>query len=159
MTLQTFRVSVSQASIMSQAHWRLVSPIPAGHGGRRMCQRSVLQKKRKIPILQKSRKISTLTSLFTLFVPSRYHVINRAITAPNWGFPLWLSGLRTQHRVCEGAGLIPGPTSWAEHLVFPWLWCRPAATAPIQPLAQGLPYVAGVAVNRKLKKAENGLKL
>ena len=30
-----------------------------------------------------------------------------------------------------------------------WLWRRPAAAAPIQPLAQELPYAAGMTVKRK----------
>ena len=30
-----------------------------------------------------------------------------------------------------------------------WLWCRPAATTPIGPLARELPYAAGVALRRK----------
>ena len=29
-----------------------------------------------------------------------------------------------------------------------WLWCRPPATAPIQPLAWELPYALGVALKR-----------
>ena len=33
-------------------------------------------------------------------------------------------------------------------LVLLWLWCRPAATAPIQPLAWELPYAAGVALKK-----------
>ena len=33
-----------------------------------------------------------------------------------------------------------------------WLWCRPAAVAPIQPLAWELPYVTCMAVKRKKKK-------
>ena len=36
---------------------------------------------------------------------------------------------------------------------LPWLWCRPAATVPIQPLAWGLPYAAGAALKRKKKLA------
>ena len=56
----------------------------------------------------------------------------------------------------ENASLIPGLTQWVKeagvavscgvdhrcgsNLVLPWLW--PAATAPIQPLAWKLPYVA-----------------
>lgn len=27
---------------------------------------------------------------------------------PGWEFLLWLSGLRTQHDVCEDAGFVPG---------------------------------------------------
>ena len=36
------------------------------------------------------------------------------------------------------------------------LWCRPAAIAPIQPLAWDLPYVAGVALKKKGKKKKKG---
>ena len=35
--------------------------------------------------------------------------------------------------------------------VLLWLWYRPAATAPIQPLAWELPYVTGVAQKRPKK--------
>ena len=42
-----------------------------------------------------------------------------------------------------------------------WLWCRPAATALIQPLAWELPSAAGVALkkikNKKLTECANGL--
>ena len=37
-------------------------------------------------------------------------------------------------------------------LVLLWLWCRPAAVAPIQPLAWDLPYAAPVALKIKKKK-------
>ena len=30
-----------------------------------------------------------------------------------------------------------------------WLWCRPAATAPLRPLAWELTHAAGAALNRK----------
>jgi len=30
-----------------------------------------------------------------------------------------------------------------------WLWCRPAATAPIRPLAWEPPYAAGVALEKE----------
>ena len=33
-----------------------------------------------------------------------------------------------------------------------WLWRRPAAVAPIRPLAWGLPHVVGVALKKKKKK-------
>ena len=33
-----------------------------------------------------------------------------------------------------------------------WLWCRPAATAPIQPLAWEPPYAADVALKREKKR-------
>ena len=38
--------------------------------------------------------------------------------------------------------------------VLLWLWTRPAAVAPIQPLAWELPYAAGVALKRPKKKRE-----
>ena len=34
-------------------------------------------------------------------------------------FPLWLSGLRTQHSVCEDAGSIHGLTLWVKDLAEP----------------------------------------
>ena len=37
-------------------------------------------------------------------------------------------------------------------LVLLWLWCRLAATAPIQPLAWELPYATGVALKSKKTK-------
>ena len=33
-----------------------------------------------------------------------------------------------------------------------WLWCRPAATAPIRPLAWEPPYAAATALKKKRKK-------
>ena len=38
-------------------------------------------------------------------------------------------------------------------LAFLWLWCRPAATALIRPLAWEPPYARGVALKTKKKKA------
>ena len=35
-----------------------------------------------------------------------------------------------------------------------WLWCRPAATALIRPLAQELPHATGEVVKRKRKRKE-----
>ena len=32
-----------------------------------------------------------------------------------------------------------------------WLWCRPEAVAPVQPLAWELPYAMGAALKRKKK--------
>ena len=37
-------------------------------------------------------------------------------------------------------------------LALLWLWCRPAAAAPIQCLAWKLPYAPGAALKRKKKK-------
>ena len=36
--------------------------------------------------------------------------------------------------------------------VLLWLWCRPAAVAPIQPLAWELPYAMGVDLKKQKKK-------
>ena len=77
-------------------------------------------------------------------------------------FPLWLSGLKTQHSVREDGGSIPGLAkdpallqsldvgcrcSW--NLVLLWLWHKPVAAALIQPRAWEIPYAAGVAIKRK----------
>ena len=39
-----------------------------------------------------------------------------------------------------------------------WLWCRPAAVAPIPPLAGELPCAVGVALKRKEKKTKSNLR-
>ena len=44
-----------------------------------------------------------------------------------------------------------GPRHGSEPALL-WLWRRPAATAPFQPLAWELPYAAGAAIKRKEKK-------
>ena len=40
-------------------------------------------------------------------------------------------------------------------LVLLWLWCRPAAVAPIRPLAREPPYDAGAALKKQKKKKKN----
>ena len=78
-------------------------------------------------------------------------------------FPLWLSGLRRQHCLCEDVdsilALLSGLRIWHCHKLQCTLQMQlgssvavavaqaPAAAA-IQPLAQELPYVAGAAVNK-----------
>ena len=57
--------------------------------------------------------------------------------------PASLTGLRIQHAVSCGVGHRCGLD-----LGFLWLWCRPAAAASIQPLAQELSYATGVGLKK-----------
>ena len=61
----------------------------------------------------------------------------------------WVKNLTSIH---ETVGSIPGLTQWVKDLVLLWLRCRPAAAAPLRPLAPELPYVAGVVLKRKKEK-------
>ena len=51
-------------------------------------------------------------------------------------------------------GLVPGPAQWAKDPSLQWLWCRPAATSPIWPLAWEPPYAVGTALKMTQKKKE-----
>ena len=80
---------------------------------------------------------------------------------------MWLSGLRTWHSVHVDVDSIPGLAQWVQDpvlaaswglhhrcgsdLILPWQWCRPAAAAPTWPLAQELPYAAGMTLKREKK--------
>ena len=61
------------------------------------------------------------------------------------------SGLRTRLAASWGKDHRCG-----SDLVLLWPWYRPAATDPIQPLAQEPPYTAGEAVKRRKKKVWSG---
>ena len=69
------------------------------------------------------------------------------------GFAQWIKGLALLHPAAAQityaawillcCGLDPA---------LLWLWCRPAAAALIQLLAQELPYASGVVIRRKTNK-------
>ena len=61
----------------------------------------------------------------------------------------WLINPNRNH---EHAGSIPGLDPWLKDLVLLWLWCRPAATAPIRHLAWETTHAAGAALERQKKK-------
>ena len=55
----------------------------------------------------------------------------------------------------DDVGLIFGPTQRVKALTFLWLWHKPGATAPIQPLAWEPPYAMCVALKRQKKKRKH----
>jgi len=54
----------------------------------------------------------------------------------------------------EVAGSIPGLAQWVKDLTLLWMWRRPAAVAPIRPLAWEPPYAVDTALKSKKKKKE-----
>ena len=45
--------------------------------------------------------------------------------------------------------MIPGFTQWVKDLALLWLYCTPAAVAPVGPLAWEPPYAVGAALKRQ----------
>ena len=84
------------------------------------------------------------------------------------GIPFVAQLLVNPTNIREDLGSIPGLPQWAKgssvamscgvghrHISDPtllWLWCRPVATAPIQPLAWEPPHAAGAALKKTKKK-------
>ena len=57
----------------------------------------------------------------------------------------------------EVEGSIPGLAWWVKDLALLWLWHRPAAVAPIGPLAWEPPYAMGAALKRKKETNKKNL--
>ena len=61
----------------------------------------------------------------------------------------WLTNPARNHEV---AGSIPGFHQCVKDPAMLWLWCRPAATAPMRPLDWEPPYAVGAALEKTKKK-------
>ena len=66
--------------------------------------------------------------------------------------PLWLSSNEPDS---VSLRMIPGLCHSGKDLTLLWLWHKPPAAAPIQPLAWELPHAQGVALKKKKKKKKD----
>ena len=60
--------------------------------------------------------------------------------------------LMNRTKILEDTGLIPGLAQWVKDSALLWLWCRPAATAPIRLPAWEPTCAAGAAIEKSKKK-------
>ena len=55
------------------------------------------------------------------------------ISKANTGVPVMVQCLKNRTRNYEVAGSVPVLAQWVKDPELLWLWCRPVATAPIDP--------------------------